>query len=700
MSEFRGLTVFLSSTAADLQPVRDGVLTHLRRCRYVQLYTMEDFGARDGGALAVCRADVKRSTVFIGLTGSHRGWEPPGDNQLRSITEMEYDWASEEASRKRLMYLFPPVPPLPQQTSEATARQERFRARVQGDNVCDAKVLHGELKEPADIAAAIATALLNVFAEAALPAILAKEAGTTAPPQQPRRGMFGWLFGRRRRTDDSEPPSAPSPSSPSTGGAPAADPFGALAAFAHDPAYAPVLADPAGFDFDKLTAAVDRRAAEHLGAASSERRAAARDYMRLAELASGFEAGKARDLYGRAYAADPTDGNALYRYAELCAATGRSAEAEAAFARFDPAAGAAADLRGAYWAQLGYGDHLARSGELSSARGAYEGARDVAQRELTADPGNTEWQRDLSVSYDRVGNVLVAQGQLPDALKAYRDGLAIAERLAKADPGNAGWQRDLSVSYDIVGDVLVAQGQLPGALKAFRDSLAIAERLAKADPGNAGWQRDLSVSYNRVGDVLVAQGQLPGALKAFRDGQAIFERLAKADPGNTEWQRDLSVSYIKVGDVLVAQGQLPDALKAYRDSLAIRERLAKADPGNADWQRDLSVSYNKVGNVLVAQGNLPDALKAFRDSLAIRERLAKADPGNAGWQRDLALSLWKVANMSARQGNGPEALRDFKRGRDIIAKLKVQSPTTATYSSDLAWVDGQIAALGKQAAGK
>ena len=87
----------------------------------------------------------------------------------------------------------------------------------------------------------------------------------------------------------------------------------------------------------------------------------------------------------------------------------------------------------------------------------------------------------------------MAQGNLPEALKAYRDSLAIAERLAKADPGNAGWQRDLSVSYNKVGDVLVAQGNLPEALKSYRDSLAIADRLAKADPGNAGWQRDLSV---------------------------------------------------------------------------------------------------------------------------------------------------------------------------------------------------------------
>ena len=55
--------------------------------------------------------------------------------------------------------------------------------------------------------------------------------------------------------------------------------------------------------------------------------------------------------------------------------------------------------------------------------------------------------------------MLKDQGNLPEALKAYRDSLAISERLAKADPGNAGWQRDLSVAYEKVGDVLKAPGK-------------------------------------------------------------------------------------------------------------------------------------------------------------------------------------------------------------------------------------------------
>ena len=114
-----------------------------------------------------------------------------------------------------------------------------------------------------------------------------------------------------------------------------------------------------------------------------------------------------------------------------------------------------------------------------------------------AEPSGDAATRTKLMHYTRPATFCVTLGRSAEALKSFRDGLAISDRLAKADPGNAGWQRDLSVSYDKIGDVQVAQGNLPEALKSFRDGLAIADRLAKADPGNAGWQRDLSVSLRQ-----------------------------------------------------------------------------------------------------------------------------------------------------------------------------------------------------------
>ena len=93
--------------------------------------------------------------------------------------------------------------------------------------------------------------------------------------------------------------------------------------------------------------------------------------------------------------------------------------------------------------------------------------------------------------------------------------------LVRKDPGNADWQRDLSVSRCFVGTVLQGHGDLAGALDAYRAYQSGMARLAAQDPTNADWQRELSVSHERIGDVLLAQGDAAGALAAYRELLAI-----------------------------------------------------------------------------------------------------------------------------------------------------------------------------------
>jgi len=121
----------------------------------------------------------------------------------------------------------------------------------------------------------------------------------------------------------------------------------------------------------------------------------------------------------------------------------------------------------------------------------------------------------------QAGDIWQTFGDLAAALTSYQASLAIAERLAKADPGNAGWQRDLSVSHNKIGDVQEAQGDLAAALTSYQASLAIRERLAKADPGNAGWQRDLIVSYVKLAgiDPTVPRSFLTRALETAQEMQ-------------------------------------------------------------------------------------------------------------------------------------------------------------------------------------
>ncbi|MCL4201144.1 MAG: tetratricopeptide repeat protein, partial [Pirellulaceae bacterium] len=83
-----------------------------------------------------------------------------------------------------------------------------------------------------------------------------------------------------------------------------------------------------------------------------------------------------------------------------------------------------------------------------------------------------------------------------------------AERLAQAEPDRADYQRDLSVLHNKVGDLYRALGQGEPAREAYVKSLAIAERLAQAEPDRADYQRDLVVSLWRLGQADAAGGEV------------------------------------------------------------------------------------------------------------------------------------------------------------------------------------------------
>jgi tetratricopeptide (TPR) repeat protein len=74
-----------------------------------------------------------------------------------------------------------------------------------------------------------------------------------------------------------------------------------------------------------------------------------------------------------------------------------------------------------------------------------------------ADPSNTEWQRDLSISHERLGELAVAAGDLNTAQQRFQAGLSIRERLAAADPSNTAWQRDLSINQQRLMELKNAQ---------------------------------------------------------------------------------------------------------------------------------------------------------------------------------------------------------------------------------------------------
>ena len=127
--------------------------------------------------------------------------------------------------------------------------------------------------------------------------------------------------------------------------------------------------------------------------------------------------------------------------------------------------------------------------------------------------------------------VLERSVSLSNRLQFLEQICAELERLPTHDPGALAWQRELSVSHDKVGDVRSAQSDLGRAAQAFALCADTRERLSAEDPGNVTWQRDLSVAHVKLGEARSAQGDLDAALQSFEAVLDICERLAAQQEG-------------------------------------------------------------------------------------------------------------------------------------------------------------------------
>jgi hypothetical protein len=73
------------------------------------------------------------------------------------------------------------------------------------------------------------------------------------------------------------------------------------------------------------------------------------------------------------------------------------------------------------------------------------------------------------------------------------------------DADNGSWLRDLALSYQEAGDVLLARGYLAKAFEKYQASLNLFDRLATNDPGKPSVQIDLANARARIADAHVVE---------------------------------------------------------------------------------------------------------------------------------------------------------------------------------------------------
>jgi tetratricopeptide (TPR) repeat protein len=297
---------------------------------------------------------------------------------------------------------------------------------------------------------------------------------------------------------------------------------------------------------------------------------------------------------------------------------------------------------------------------------------DLALRAIADIRDKPGQERQLSQLLNRAGTELMRRGRSAEALPLLNEARELDEKAVQQEPSRADYLRDLSVSYNNLGDLQRALGHGEAARQFFEKSLNIRERLVQQEPSRAAYLRDLSVSYNKLGDLQSALGHGEAARQFFEKDLDIVERLVQQEPSRVDYLRDLSISYERLGDLQRTLGHGESARQFFEKSLDIAERLVQQEPSRTDYLRDLSVSYERLGDLHSALGHGEAARQFFEKSLDIAERLVQQEPSRADYLRDLMVSLFRL-----------NTVQHLQRALDILLGLQ---KTNRLNPTDEKWI--------------
>jgi tetratricopeptide (TPR) repeat protein len=204
---------------------------------------------------------------------------------------------------------------------------------------------------------------------------------------------------------------------------------------------------------------------------------------------------------------------------------------------------------------------------------------------------------------------------LDETRKCFAKSFEIRSRRAQQKPDDIGLQRDLSSSFDRLGNIDQAQKRMDHALSNYRQSLEIRRRFADQGNTDVSWQDCLAFSYEHIGDVYYAQASLSKALDAYRQAgtirQSLFD-LDRENPSNKGHLARLSWRLALALDKSQVDAR-EEARRLVKQGLNLMDYLFKNCELSA-IQRKVRTGLEGLANDLEAPtANNDSALKSFRE---------------------------------------------------------------------------------------
>jgi len=340
-------------------------------------------------------------------------------------------------------------------------------------------------------------------------------------------------------------------------------------------------------------------------------------------------------------------------------------------------------------------------------------ALDHFEQMMKESSGDTELIRDLSVAYQRIGDV---QGfprnpnleDLAGAVASYRRSLELSKDL----PPDRQWQMQRMLTFIHIADTYATWGKQEEAFKAYEDALAAA-------PPDSGTPAERAIRLFRLAEIMMQRARLrglqrdkQGAEKDLASAREFLDHGAKVNPeslsirrarislhiqdGYTRWRERQWKEAIAEANAAVEKGNalplepansaerhtlmrayvlrcdvLGDAEYPARDyAAALRDaelgakyaqQLLDAEPSSARSRYELTLAHTRRATMLMNMGRHAEAQQAAEQCLAQAEELVRVQPGNTSYQSFLGQSYSKLANVLTAAGKHEQSMLQYRK---------------------------------------
>lgn len=295
-------------------------------------------------------------------------------------------------------------------------------------------------------------------------------------------------------------------------------------------------------------------------------------------------------------------------------------------------------------------------GDPKASRESYQKAVTLLDDLVARDPDNIEQKRKLAITCERIGNIYLTDQQYDKALEVFQKSHALKQGMGP---------RDLSFSFNKLGDVYLKSGRTQEAYDMYVQSLDIRKQIAERNPQDGEMRRAYTVGLNRVADVLLELGRVTEALERCEASLKRRVELAASQPDNAQATMDLAVGHFKRAQVLARLDRVDDAIPAFEAARTILRRMAEVDPGNSSSCTGAAEVSGEMGRVLFEAGRLEPAIAELSTYIREMEGCMSEDKMVAAMREQLADGQHRRGQALMALAHAKDAPVEQSRGRRV-----------------------------------